>query len=133
VPIGDLFDKDKRKFSRELKEHQKTLEERKRKRTLEDITNGLGNLFFDAASSLDKLSVGGEYEVIEHDTLYLVTYTVDGNRVWEYENRAVDLLSRGMVGLYNVFEGTFEKRVKTSRGEETVKAQRYHGLPLRKK
>jgi len=133
VPIGDLFDKDKRKFSRELKEHQKTLEERKRKRTLEDITNGLGNLFFDAASSLDKLSVEGEYEVIEYDTLYLVTYTVDGNRVWEYENRAVDLLSRGMVGLYNVFEGTFEKRVKTSRGEETVKAQRYHGLPLRKK
>ena len=133
MPIGDLFDKDKRKFSRELKEHQKTLEERKRKRTLEDITNGLGNLFFDATSSLDKLSVGGEYEVIEHDTLYLVTYTVDGNRVWEYENRAVDLLSRGMVGLYNVFEGTFEKRVKTSRGEETVKAQRYHGLPLRKK
>lgn len=133
MPIGDLFDKDKRKFSRELKEHQKTLEERKRKRTLEDITNGLGNLFFDAASSLDKLSVEGEYEVIEYDTLYLVTYTVDGNRVWEYENRAVDLLSRGMVGLYNVFEGTFEKRVKTSRGEETVKAQRYHGLPLRKK
>jgi len=133
VPIGDLFDKDKRKFSRELKERQKALEERKRKRTLEDITNGLGNLFFDATSSLDKLSVGGEYEVIEHDTLYLVTYTVDGNRVWEYENRAVDLLSRGMVGLYNVFEGTFEKRVKTSRGEETVKAQRYHGLPLRKK
>ena len=133
MPIGDLFDKDKRKFNRELKERQKALEERKRKRTLEDITNGLGNLFFDATSSLDKLSVGGEYEVIEHDTLYLVTYTVDGNRVWEYENRAVDLLSRGMVGLYNVFEGTFEKRVKTSRGEETVKAQRYHGLPLRKK
>ena len=133
MPIGDLFDKDKRKFSRELKERQKALEERKRKRTLEDITNGLGNLFFDAASSLDKLSVEGEYEVIEYDTLYLVTYTVDGNRVWEYENRAVDLLSRGMVGLYNVFEGTFEKRVKTSRGEETVKAQRYHGLPLRKK
>jgi len=133
VPIGDLFDKDKRKFNRELKERQKALEERKRKRTLEDITNGLGNLFFDAASSLDKLSVEGEYEVIEYDTLYLVTYTVDGNRVWEYENRAVDLLSRGMVGLYNVFEGTFEKRVKTSRGEETVKAQRYHGLPLRKK
>ena len=133
MPIGDLFDKDKRKFNRELKERQKALEERKRKRTLEDITNGLGNLFFDAASSLDKLSVEGEYEVIEYDTLYLVTYTVDGNRVWEYENRAVDLLSRGMVGLYNVFEGTFEKRVKTSRGEETVKAQRYHGLPLRKK